>query len=90
MINRSGIVCNVKLSHGFAKSKYEKLSENNDIELWDVLQGYDLIMQQPKHMQMFIYDMICDKFIHFGEYSIVRDVDGAVYVKKIVTNSLNF
>ena len=72
---------------GYAKRKYEKLSVNNDVDLWDVLEGYDLIMQQPKHMQMFIYDMICDKFIHFGEYSVVRDIDGGMYVRKIDAHS---
>ena len=69
---------------GYAKSKYEKLNIDNNVDLWDVLQGYDLIMQQPKHMQMFIYDMICDKFVHFGEYSVVGDNDGWIYVKKII------
>lgn len=64
---------------GYAKRKYEKLSVNNDVDLWDVLEGYDLIMQQPKHMQMY---MICDKFVHFGEYSVVRDIDGGIYVRK--------
>ena len=26
---------------GYAKRKYEKLSVNNDVDLWDVLEGYD-------------------------------------------------
>ncbi len=68
---------------GYAKTKYEKLSIDGKPDLWEVLNSYDLIMQQPKHMQMFLYDMICDQFIHHGEYSVVRAVDGELYVRKL-------
>lgn len=68
---------------GYAKNKYKKLSLYGEVDLWEVLAQYDLIMQQPKCMQMFIYDMIYDKFVHFGEYSVVRDVDGDMYVRKL-------
>lgn len=68
---------------GYARTKYEKLSIDGKADLWEVLNSYDLIMQQPKHMQMFIYDMIYDQFVHFGEYSVVREIDGGIYVKKL-------
>lgn len=68
---------------GYAKNKYIKLSKKGKVDLWDILYEYDYIMQQPKCMQMFIYDMICDEFIHFGEYSVVREIDGGMYVRKL-------
>ena len=67
----------------YAKNKYEKLDGDIEVDLWDILAEYDFIMSQPKCIQMFLYDMICDKFIHHGEYSIVRAIDGGVYVKKL-------
>lgn len=67
----------------YAKNKYKKLSENGEIDLWDIFQGYEIIMQQPECVQMFLYDMICDEFIHFGEYSIIRGVDGGIYIKQL-------
>ena len=34
-------------------------------------------------MQMFLYDMISDQFTHYGEYSVVRAVNGELYVRKL-------
>lgn len=67
---------------GYAKKKYDKLRYKQEVDLWDVLAEYDYIMQQPKCVQMFLYDMICDKLVHHGEYSIVRSVDGGIYVRE--------
>lgn len=67
----------------YIKNRYEKLSSEQEVELWDVFAEYDFMMQQPKCMQMFIYDLICDKFVHYGEYSVIRATDGELYVRKL-------
>lgn len=75
---------------GYAKRKYERLSRNQQIELWDVLNGYDYIVQLPKCVQMFMYDMICEEFIHHGEYTVLRNVDGYIYVKDLNACNVSF
>ena len=69
---------------GYAQKKYDKLRYKEEVDLWNVLAEYDYIMQQPKCVQMFIYDMICDKLVHHGQYSVLRNVDGCIYIKSIV------
>lgn len=67
----------------YAKNKYIGLSKKGDVDLWNILSEYEFIMQQPKCMQMFIYDMICDEFVHYGEYAVIRAIDGGIYVRKM-------
>lgn len=74
---------------GYAENKYKKLSLYGEVDLWEVLAEYKLIMDQPKCMQMFIYDLICGEFVHFGEYSVVRDIDGDIYVRKLNKHKVN-
>lgn len=73
----------------YARNRYERLRENGEVELWDIFAEYDFIMAQPKCMQMFLYDMICDQFIHHGEYSVVKAVDGELYVRKLIKCKMN-
>ena len=67
----------------YAKSRYEKIREDREVELWDILAEYEFIMRQPKCIQMFLYDIISDQFTHYGEYSVVRAVNGELYVRKL-------
>lgn len=67
----------------YAKNRYEKLRDDKEVELWDILAEYEFIMAQPKCMQMFLYDMISDQFTHYREYSVVRAVNGELYVRKL-------
>ena len=68
---------------GYVKNKYEKCSLKGKVDLWEIMNEYEYIMEQPKCVQMFLYDMVCDKFVHYGKYSIVRSVDGGVYIKEL-------
>ncbi len=63
--------------------KYERLSLEGEVNLWDIISEYKFITDQPECVQMFIYDCIYGKFMYYGEYSVVRAVDGGLYVKKI-------
>ena len=72
----------------YAKNKYIKLSKEGEVDLWEILSEYELIMQQPKCMQMFIYDMICDEFVHYGNYSIIRGIDGGIYIRNYTETSV--
>lgn len=67
----------------YAKNRYDRLKEEQDVELWDIFEEYELIMKQPICIQMFLYDMVCDAFNHHGEYSVVRGIDGGLYVRKL-------
>ena len=73
----------------YAQNRYEKLKEDREVDLWDILAEYDFIMQQPKCIQMFLYDMISDQFAHHGEYSVLKAVNGDLYVRRINTFKMN-
>lgn len=73
----------------YAKNRYEKLSQDREVELWDVFAEYKFIMEQPKCIQMFLYDMIRNQFVHHGEYSVMRSIDGGVYVRKLNKCEIN-
>ena len=68
---------------GYIKNKYEKLRSEQEVDLWDIFEQYEFIMRQPKCIQMFLYDLICDEFVHHGEYSVIRSVNGELYVRKL-------
>ena len=42
----------------YAKNRYDRLSVQGEIDLWDVLNGYTLISNEPYCMQLYIYDWI--------------------------------
>ena len=43
----------------FAKNRFDKLNEEgNETELWDVLASFEVIMEQSKCVQHYIYDLI--------------------------------
>ncbi len=65
----------------YAKVKYEKMSLQGDVDLWEILKGYDYIMQQAKCMQMYIYDWIIDEINNSRQYIVTYAMDGGTYVK---------
>ena len=66
---------------GYAKTKYEKLSLCGEVDLWEILQGYELIMKQAKWVQQYIYDWISGEGCHESEYSVMNASDGGIYIK---------
>lgn len=66
---------------GYAKTKYEKLNAYGEVDLWEILQEYELIMKQAKWVQQYIYDWISGEAYHESEYSIMNAIDGGIYIK---------
>ena len=67
----------------FAKNRFDKLvEEGNEIELWDVLAAYEVIMEQAKCVQHYIYDLIMGKGEYEDRYKVLSGKDGGVYIKR--------
>ena len=66
----------------YAKVKYEKMKHEGRMDLWEILQGYDYIMEQAKCIQLYIYDWILGEMVNYQEYVVTCSIDGGVYVKK--------
>lgn len=66
----------------YAKDKYEKMSLQDEIDLWDILEDYDFIMQQAKCIQMYIYDWIQGEIVDEDQYKIISGRDGCIYVRE--------
>lgn len=66
---------------GYAKVKYEKASIDKEVDLWDILKGYDYIMQQAKCIQLYIYDWILNKIENQCFYIKNIGSDGCIYIK---------
>lgn len=43
---------------GYAEAKYQKMSITYDVDIWKVLESYDLINQQTDCMKWYVYDKI--------------------------------
>lgn len=66
----------------YAKNKYEKMTLQGEVDLWEILKGYKLIMDAPKCIQMYIYDCINSKSEHNEYYRVIDYIDGGTYVRE--------
>ncbi len=67
---------------GYAKTKYEKLSMIGEVDLWEIMNEYEMIAGQLKCVQQYIYDWITGSNDYAEEYTMLNSIDGGVYVKK--------
>ena len=66
---------------GYAKAKYEKLSMQGDVDLWDIMNEYEMITGQLKCVQQYIYDWIQGGNKYAQEYIMLNSIDGGIYIK---------
>lgn len=74
----------------YAKDKYERLNmQGENVELWEIIEGYKIFKNQAECVQMYIYDWINGKTYDEAKYKIINGRDGCIYVKKVyVINSI--
>lgn len=65
----------------YAKYKFEKLNIDNNIDLWEVLESYEMITKQAQCMQYYIYDLIKGTGEYGDRYKMVSGSDGGVYIR---------
>lgn len=68
---------------GYAEVKYQKLSITYDVNLWDVLESYDLIKEQPDCMKWYVYDVVKGDELHEKKYRVKKSVNGCTYVREV-------
>ena len=66
---------------GFAQNKFEKLNEEDKVELWDVLSSYEIIEKQAKCVQHYIHDLIMGNGEYEDKYRVLSGKDGGVYIR---------
>lgn len=66
----------------YAKTKYEKLSMLGEVDLWEIMNEYEMIAGQLKCVQQYIYDWITGSNDYAEEYTMLNSIDVGVYVKK--------
>lgn len=66
---------------GFAAKRYNKLNIKTDVDLWDVLNAYEIIKEQAECIKYYIYDLIKRENEYSNEYKANNGFDGYVYVQ---------
>ena len=68
---------------GYAETKYQKLSIHYNVDLWEVLESYDLINEQADCLKWYVYDKIKGEGVYEDAYKVTRAVNGCIYVKEV-------
>lgn len=68
---------------GYATTKYQKLSIHYNVDLWEVLESYDLISEQADCMKWYVYDVVKGDEVHEEEYKVMKSVNGCTYVREV-------
>ena len=68
---------------GYAETKYQKLSIHYNVDLWEVLESYDVINEQADCMKWYVYDKIKGEGIHEEAYEVMKSVNGGTYVREV-------
>lgn len=67
----------------YAEVKYQKLSIIYDVDLWDVLESYDLIKEQPDCMKWYVYDVVKGEETNADAYKVMKSANGCTYVREV-------
>lgn len=65
----------------YAKCKFEKLSIEGNINLWEVLESYEMLTKQAQYMQYYIYDFIKGTGEYGDRYKVMNGSDGGIYIR---------
>lgn len=71
---------------GYAKDKYEKLTAQGEADLWEIIEEYDIFMEQAKCVQMYVYDWVKGR-VEQKAYTVVCARNGCVYVRELKRKS---
>ena len=72
----------------FAKNRYDKLNEDGNVDLWEVLSSYEIIMNQAKCVQHYIHDLIMENDKYRDSYRVFCGINGGLYVRKVSKNKI--
>ena len=67
----------------YAETKYQKLNVYYNADLWEILESYDLINEQPDCMKWYVYDKIKGEGEHEDAYKVTKSVNGCTYVREL-------
>lgn len=67
----------------YVENKYQKMNVQYDVDLWKVLESYDLIMEQPDCVKWYVYDVVKGDDLHDTKYKVMKSVNGCTYVREV-------
>lgn len=68
---------------GYAETKYKKLSIHYNVDIWEVLESYELIKEQPDCMKWYVHDVVKGKAVNEEEYRVMKSMNGCTYVREV-------
>lgn len=68
----------------FAYKKFSKLKYQGEVELWDVLNSYEIIAEQEECVKKYIYDILSGSKTYYEEYKVSQANNGGIYIKNAI------
>lgn len=70
----------------YAETKYQKMNLTYNVDLWEVLESYDLIKEQPDCVKWYVHDVVKGEEVHEEEYRVMKSMNGCTYVREVFEN----